>query len=74
MSTTTITLRLSEPEKQLLSDYARTFGVSISEFVRNAALSRIEDELDLVAWEDAKREFEHDPRTLTPDQIAAKYL
>jgi hypothetical protein len=48
--------------------------MSISEFVRTTALARIEDELDLVAWEDAKREFDDDPTTLTADEIAAKYL
>lgn len=74
MATTTITLRLAESEKQVLSDYAKTFGMSISEFVRSAALSRIEDELDLVAWDDAQREFEKNPTTLTADEIAAKYL
>jgi uncharacterized protein (DUF1778 family) len=74
MKTTTITLRLAESEKQLLADYAKTFGMSISEFVRTTALARIEDELDLVAWEDAKREFDDDPTTLTADEIAAKYL
>ena len=35
------------------SNHYDWIGVSISEFVRNAALSLIEDELDLVAWEDA---------------------
>lgn len=74
MGTTTVTLRLAESEKQVLADYAKTFGMSISEFVRTAALSRIEDELDLVAWEGAKREFDRDPQTLTADDIAAKYL
>lgn len=74
MATTTVTLRLTESEKQLLADYAKTFGVSISEFVRTAALSRIEDELDLAIWEDAKREFDEDPQALTADEIAAKYL
>lgn len=74
MATTTITLRLAESEKQLLADYARTFGVSVSEFVRSAALSRIEDELDLVAWEGAKREFDENPQTLSADEVAAKYL
>lgn len=74
MATTTVTLRLAESEKQVLADYAKTFGMSISEFVRTAALSRIEDELDLVAWEEAKREFEKNPQTLSPDEIAAKYL
>jgi hypothetical protein len=48
--------------------------MSISEFVRTAALSRIEDELDLVAWEEAKREHDGDPQVLTADEIAAKYL
>lgn len=72
--TTTITLRLAESEKQALMDYAKTFGVSVSEFVRTAALSRIEDELDLVAWDAAKREFDADPRVLSADEMAAKYL
>ncbi len=74
MATTTITLRLAESEKQAIADYAKTFGVSISEFVRTAALSRIEDELDLAAWEEAKREFDQDPQTLTASEVAAKYL
>lgn len=74
MATTTITLRLAEAEKQVLSDYAKTFGMSISEFVRTAALARIEDELDLVAWESAEREFDAAPKTFTADEIAAKYL
>lgn len=74
MATTTITLRLAESEKQVLADYAKTFGMSISEFVRTTALSRIEDELDLIAWEDAKREFDDDPQTLAANEIAAKYL
>ncbi|MFT4299780.1 MAG: DUF6290 family protein [Aeromicrobium sp.] len=74
MGTTTVTLRLAESEKQVIADYAKTFGMSVSEFVRTTALSRIEDELDLVAWDDAKREFDADPRTLTADEIAAKYL
>jgi uncharacterized protein (DUF1778 family) len=74
MATTTVTLRLAASEKQVLADYAKTFGMSISEFVRTAALSRIEDELDLVAWEEAKRELDADPKTLTADEVAAKYL
>lgn len=74
MATTTVTLRLAESEKQVLADYAKTFGMSISEFVRTAALSRVEDELDLVTWEDAKREFDGDSETLSADEIAAKYL
>ncbi|WP_454296558.1 type II toxin-antitoxin system RelB family antitoxin [Salana multivorans] len=72
--TTTMTLRLSESEKRLIADYAKTFGMSVSEFVRSSALERIEDELDLVAWDEAKAEFDADPRTLTAAEVAAKYL
>lgn len=74
MATTTLTLRLAESEKRVLADYAKTFGMSISEFVRTTALARIEDELDLVAWEEAKRDFDSNPSTLTADEVAAKYL
>ncbi|MBX3312293.1 MAG: hypothetical protein KF916_05285 [Microbacteriaceae bacterium] len=74
MSTTTITLRLADAEKQLLADYAQTFGMSISEFVRSSALARVEDELDLVAWDEAKREFDKNPKTLTAEEVASKYL
>ncbi|MFT4215967.1 MAG: DUF6290 family protein [Micropruina sp.] len=74
MATTTVTLRLAEAEKALLADYARAFGMSVSEFVRTAALERVEDELDLRAWDEAKREFDANPQTLTADEIAAKYL
>lgn len=74
MATTTLTLRLAESEKRVLADYAKTFGMSVSEFVRTTALARIEDELDLVVWEDAKREFDADPTTLSADEISSKYL
>ena len=74
MATTTLTLRLEESEKQVLADYAKTFGMSVSEFVRSTALARIEDELDLVAWETAKREFDSDPKMLTANEVAQKYL
>ncbi|MGB4778272.1 type II toxin-antitoxin system RelB family antitoxin [Microbacterium sp.] len=74
MATSTLTLRLAESEKKLLADYAKAFGMSLSEFVRTSALERIEDELDLKAWDEAKGEFDANPETLTAEQIAAKYL
>lgn len=74
MSTSTLTLRLAESEKKLLADYAKAFGMSVSEFVRTSALEKIEDELDLRAWDEAKREFDVNPQTLTAEEIAAKYI
>ncbi|WP_455164053.1 DUF6290 family protein [Slackia exigua] len=40
----------------------------------NAALERIEDELDLQAWEAAKAVFDADPETISAADIALKYL
>lgn len=74
MASTTITIRLDGEEKALISDYAVTFGISVSEFIRRVALERLEDELDLQAWEEAKAEFEVDPETISSAEIAKKYL
>lgn len=74
MATTTMTIRLDGAEKSLISDYAAAFGISVSEFMRKACLERIEDELDLKAWEEAKAEFEINPITLSAAEVAKKYL
>jgi len=38
---TTLTLRLTEAEKEVLSNYAKDFGMSLSEFVRTAVLEKL---------------------------------
>lgn len=74
MPTTNITVHLTEAEKQLLADHAKTLEMSISEFMRRAALAHVEDELDRATWEDAKHVFDADPQTLTADEVASKHL
>lgn len=74
MTSSTMTIRMESEEKKLIADYAATFGISVSEFMRTAALERIEDELDLKAWEKAKAEFDADPVTISAADIAHKYL
>lgn len=74
MPPTTMTVRLDSGEKALIADYAKAFGTTVSDFVRTAVLERIEDELDLQAWDKAKEEFDADPVTLSAAEIAAKYL
>ena len=74
MASTTMTIRLESEEKALISGYAAAFGTSVSEFMRKAALERIEDELDLKAWDAAKAEFDSDPVTISASEIAKKYL
>lgn len=47
MSTSaTLTIRLPEEEKRLISDYASAFGISVSELARRSVMERIEDEID----------------------------
>ncbi len=74
MTSATMTIRLDSAEKNLISDYAAAFGISVSEFMRKAALERIEDELDLKVWEEAKAEFDRDSVTISAAEIAEKYL
>ena len=42
----TITLRMSEEDSRLIREYAEMTGTTVSQFVRQAALDRIEDEYD----------------------------
>jgi len=69
-----MTIRLDVEDKNLIAAYASTFGKTVSDFMREAALSQIEDELDLKAWEEAKREYDEDPVSYSAEEIAAKYL
>ncbi len=69
----TISLRLSPDDAQLIRDYARLHGISVSEFMRRAALEKIEDELDVRAAEKAYAEYLADPATYTLDEIEKGY-
>jgi uncharacterized protein (DUF1778 family) len=74
MSSSSITVRLSADDKGLISSYAKVFGQSVSDFIREAALSRIEDELDLRAWDEAKAEYDASPVSYSAEEMAKKYL
>lgn len=74
MAVTTITIRIDSSDKTLIGDYAKTFGMTASEFVRMAALERIEEELDLRAWYDAKAEYDDNPVSYSAEEIAQKHL
>ena len=74
MNAATMTIRVDQQEKKLIQDYAKTFGMSVSEVVRQAILEKIEDELDLKVAEAAHKEFLKDPVVIPFDEVAAKYL
>lgn len=74
MATPTITIRMSDDEKRFITAYAEMKGITLSGFLREAALSRIEDDLDLKAWDLAKKEFDTDAIVYTAEEIEKKYL
>ena len=60
---------MTDAETELIKSYAQMHGKTVSDFIRQAAIERIEDELDLKAYEEAISEFKKNPRTYTLDEI-----
>ena len=68
-----ISMRASEREKEIIKEFANFYGITASEFMRRAVMEKIEDEFDLRAYEEAKAEFEKDPRTYTLKEVMESY-
>lgn len=49
-------IRFADEEKEWVQSYADFVGKSFSEFVREAALEKVEDAADLQAYQEALRE------------------
>lgn len=64
-----MTLRINEEDAQLIRDYARLHGITVSEFLRRAALEKIEDELDIRAAEKAYADYLADPVTYSHEEM-----
>ena len=64
-----ITMRVSDKEKAMIKEFADFYGITTSEFIRRAVMEKLEDEWDLRAYEEAKAEFEKDPRTYTLKEV-----
>jgi uncharacterized protein (DUF1778 family) len=68
-----MTLRINEEDSQLIRDYARLHGITVSEFLRRAALEKIEDELDIRAAEKAYADYLADPVTYSHEEIMKEF-
>lgn len=64
-----ISLRLNDADTMLIKKYAKMNGMSVSDLVRQSVLSRIEDELDLKAYEAALAEYRANPIVYTMDEM-----
>lgn len=69
---TTMTVRLSQEDKDIIAKYAETKGRSISDIVREAILDRIEDELDLALYRKAIEEYRKDPVSYSLEETAKR--
>ena len=65
----TVSIRMSDEDTRLIKDYAKLHGVTVSDFLRRAALEKIEDELDLRAAEKAYAEYLANPVTYSHEEM-----
>ena len=64
-----VSVRFNERDEQLVKHYAALNNISLSDFIRNAVLEKIEDEYDLAAYDKAIAEFKKDPVTYTLEEV-----
>lgn len=64
-----ISVRFSEQDEAIVKAYANLNNISLSDFIRNAVLEKIEDEYDLKVYEKAMEEHRKNPVTYTLDEV-----
>lgn len=69
----TMTIRMNDAEKQLMVDFAKTFGMSTSEWARCTLLEAIEDAIDAKIADEAYEEYLADPVTYTLEEVMAEF-
>ena len=65
----TISLRLSEEDTKLIKDYAKINNMSVSDLIRQAVMEKIEDEIDLAAYNKAVEAYKKNPKTYTLEEV-----
>ncbi|CAM3583740.1 MULTISPECIES: type II toxin-antitoxin system RelB family antitoxin [Saccharibacillus] len=55
----TISLRVDDRDNKLIRDYAKLKKMSVSDLMRNAIIEKIEDEVDLDAFDRAFTDMDH---------------
>lgn len=64
-----ISVRFNERDEQLVKNYAALNNISLSDFIRNAVMDKIEDEYDLAAYDKAIAEFKKDPVSYSHSEV-----
>ena len=66
-------IRFTEEERKLADSYAKVHGITLGEALKNALFEKIEDEYDIALYQQAKKEFDKNPKTYTLKQIKEMY-
>ena len=69
----TISFRLSDEEKRLITDFSKRNNITVSELILNSILEKIEDEYDLKIGIEASEEFKENPISYSMDEMRNKY-
>ena len=64
-----ISLNLNEQDSVLFQKYAEQKNMSVAELIRAIVLEKIEEELDLKAYEKAMEEFHKNPVTYSLEEV-----
>lgn len=65
-----ISLRLSDEDANLIRQYAKINGITVSELVRQSVLERIGEEFDLKSYEKAIAAYRQNPVTYSHEEVA----
>ena len=65
----TVTVRLTEEEKELFESHAEIKQVSLSELFRLSVLEQIEDEIDIADYWEAMQELKKNPITYSHNEV-----
>jgi len=57
----TLTISLTKADKEIIDNYAQSNGISVAELIKEAALARIEDDIDLESYREVIKEYYESP-------------
>lgn len=64
-----ISIRFDEEDNLLIREYAKLKNMNVSDLIRETLIEKIEDELDLTAFNKALEAYRKDPKTYTLDEV-----
>ena len=63
-----ISVKLNDQDEILIKKYAKLNNISLSDFIRNAVIEKIENEIDLRAYKKSIEEYKKNPKTYTLEE------